>query len=180
MFKQFHNMGSILLCWTWVYMTRCAACVEHWPGTSVTTLPPQKEMWRTAWHPLWRNSQQRSAPCLEELHQRPAPRTPRGGSMQRLCVLSSTAPSFRSVWWVLLVISHEFVAFAFIHTCTSISDSTVVSRRGGEGAIFPSLSVRGLQLCAAGILSLHRPHCLCPTLCSGRCCGPVAQPHLLQ
>lgn len=78
------------------------------------------------------------------------------------------------------VVSYEFVAFVFIHTCTSISDSTVVSRRGGEGAIFPSLSVRGLQLCAAGSLSLHRPHCLCPTLCSGRCCGPVAQPHLLQ
>lgn len=69
---------------------------------------------------------------------------------------------------------------SLIHTCSlSHSDLLGMSRRGGEGTLFPPLSVGGLRLCSTEGVSLHHPHCLRPTLCPGGCSGPLAQPHLL-
>lgn len=54
-----------------------------------------------------------------------------------------------------------------------------MSRRGGEGALFPSLSVRGLRMSSPKDVPLHHPHCLHPPLRSRGCCRPMAQPHPL-
>lgn len=60
------------------------------------------------------------------------------------------------------------VTVPFFSHAPPLSGSLGVSRRGGEGTLLSSLSVRGLWLCSSEGVSLHHHHCLCPTLCSGR------------
>lgn len=71
------------------------------------------------------------------------------------------------------------VSLSFIHSCMWLPDPAAVSRRGGEGAVFPPLSVGGLWLRSPESLSLHGPHCVRPTVRSGGRRCPMAQPHLL-
>ena len=74
-----------------------------------------------------------------------------------LCPSLSLSLSFTSPWFV-------FVG---------------VSWRGGEGAVFPSLPVGGLWLRSTEAMSLHHPYRLHPTMCTGGCTHPLAQPDLL-
>ena len=93
------------------------------------------------------------------------------------------SPVFQVVWVECFkspTISGMSLSSVFIHTCVSFSDFVVVSRRGGAGALFPSLSVGGLWLRSTEGLSLHHPHCLHTTLRPGGRHRPVAKSHFLS
>lgn len=151
------------------------------------TSPPQKEMWKTVCHCLQGNSQQSIVLYREGLHLTPAPHTPRGDSTQRQCAPSYTAPSFR--WFVACRVLKLLISQRGSHLCPSLSPSLLftspwfvfvgVSWRGGEGAVFPSVPVGGLWLHSTEAMSLHHPYRLHPTMRTGGCTHPLAQPDLL-